>query len=263
MKNSLFLFSTFACLVLTPLHSALARTAVRIGVTDGPPAEIMQQVKKLAAGHDLDLEIVAYRTGGSINKELAAGRLDAASFQDGVTLDTELKSHGYPLVAAAQTATLPMGLYSRKIRTLNALTHGATVAIPKNRLDAARALILLHNYGLIQLRDDAGLKATLRDISNNPRKLKFIELPVAQLTSSFDKAAVVAINYSEATKAGLYPARDAIGMEDGRSPYAGVLTIRSTDKQQPWVTKLISAYHSNEIKRFILEHYQDSVRRPW
>jgi YaeC family lipoprotein len=223
----------------------------------------MQQVKKIAVGHDLELEIVPFPKGELVNRELAAGRLDAASFQDGAALAAEVSRDGYPLSTAALTVTLPMGLYSRKIRSLNALKAGATVAIPGNRPDASRALILLHNYGLIRLRDNAGLKATLRDISYNPRKLKFIALPVAQSTSSFDKAAVVAINYPEATKAGLYPARDAIGREDGRSPFAGVLAIRSADKQQPWVERLISSYHSDEIKRFILLTYQDSVRRPW
>jgi YaeC family lipoprotein len=249
--------------VLSPLNVALARTTVRVGVTDGPQAEIMQQVEKLAANHDLELEIVPYRNVESINRELAAGRLDAASFQDGAALDVELKGHGYSLVPAAQTVTLPMGLYSRKVRTVNALEYGATVAIPRSRPEAARALILLHNYGLIQFREGRGLKVTVHDITKNPRKLRFIELPANLLAGELDSVSVAAINYNEAAKAGLYPARDAIGMEDGRSPYAGVLTIRSADRRQPWVGRLISAYRSDEIKRFILVRYQDSVRRPW
>jgi YaeC family lipoprotein len=156
-----------------------------------------------------------------------------------------------------------MGLYSRKVRTVSAIEYGAAVAIPRSRPEAARALILLHNYGLIQFRDGRGLKVTVHDITNNPRKLRFIELPADRLAGELDSVSVAAINYTEAAKAGLYPARDAIGMEDGRSPYAGVLTIRSADRRQPWVVRLISAYRSDEIKRFILVRYQDSVRRPW
>ena len=263
MNHSLFLITLLAYVVLSPVDFALAGTTVRVGVTDGPQAEIMQQVKKIAAACDLDLEIVPYQKGESINRDLSAGKLDAASFQDGVALDAEIKGHGYPLSTAAVTVTLPMGLYSRKVRTLHALEQGATVAIPRNRLDAARALILLHNYGLIQFRDNAGLNVTVRDITKNPRKLRFVELPANTLANRLNQVSVAAINYPEAAKAGLYPARDGIGMEDGRSPYAGVLAIRSIDKRQPWVGRLISAYRSDEVKRFILVRYQDSVRRPW
>jgi YaeC family lipoprotein len=246
-----------------PANFALARSTVRVGVTDGPQAEIMQQVKKNAASRDLDLQIVPFHDGGSINRALAAGKIDAASFQDGVALDAEIKSHGYPLVRAGLTVTLPIGLYSRKIGKLNLLPRGATVAIPGNPLDAARALMLLHNYGLIDFRAGAGLQVTVRDITRNPRKLRFIELPAGQLARSLGQVSLAALNYPEASKAGLFPARDAVGMEDSRSPYAGVLAIRSGDARQPWVAQLISAYHSDEIKHFILVRYQDSVRRPW
>ena len=246
-----------------PAHFALAHSTVRIGVTDGPQAEIMQQVKKGALGRDLDLQIVSFRDGGSVNRALATGKIDAASFQDGVALDTEIKKHGYPLVRAGLTVTLPIGLYSRKIGRLNALPRGATVAIARNPLDAARALMLLHNYGLLEFRDGAGLQVALQDITKNPRKLRFIELPAGQLAGRLGQVDLAALNYPEASKAGLFPARDAVGMEDGRSPYAGVLAIRSKDARQPWVDRLIAAYHSDEIKRFVLTQYQDSVRRPW
>jgi YaeC family lipoprotein len=250
--------------VLFPFSFAWARQTVRVGVTDGPQAEIMQQVKKIAAaGHDLDLEIVPFREDEPINRALSSRRLDAASFQDGVALEAEIKRYGYPLLPAALTVTLPMGLYSRKARTVKALVPGASVALPRERGAVARALILLHNYGVIQLREDCGLQATLRDISKNPRKLRFVKLPAGRLAKKLDQVSLAAIDYPKAVQAGLYPARDGIGMEDGRSPYAGVLAIRAADKGEPWVKSLIAAYHSEEIKRFILVRYQDSVRRPW
>jgi D-methionine transport system substrate-binding protein len=263
MNRSFFLGTLLVCATLSPLCSASARTVVRVGVTDGPQAEIMRQVKKIAAGRDLDLEIVPYSDSGAISGALAEGGLDAASFQDGVALDTELKARGYRFSPAALTVTLPMGLYSRKIRSLAALVPGAEVAIPLNPHDAARALVLLHNYGLIRIRDGAGLGARLRDVVKNPRRLRFVELPPGRLAERLGTASLAAIPYPEAAKAGLQPARDGIGMEDGRSPWAGVLTVRSADLQKPWVGRLVSAYRSDEIKRFILHRYRDSVRRPW
>lgn len=263
MNLSLLVRTWLVCVCLLPVSSVWARTTVRVGVTEGPQAEIMHQVKRVAAARDLDVVIVPYRESGLINRDLAAGRLDAVSFQDGVALDAEIKSRGLALAPVAQTVTLPMGLYSKKVRNLNALGPGATVAIPRNRLDAARALILLHNYGLIRIRDDAGYGATVRDITRNPRGLRFVELPGEQLAGSLGKVSLAAIPYPAAARAGLYPARDGIGMEDGRSPYAGVLATRSADRQKEWVVRLVAAYRNDEIKRFILLRYQDSVRRPW
>ncbi len=263
MNNAPFVVTLILCVILSPFDSAMARTTVRVGVTDGPQAEIMHQVKKVAADRDLDVVIVPYRKAESINRDLADGRLDAASFQEGVALDAEVQEQGYGLSVAALTVTLPLGLYSRKARTLNDLKPGATVAIPRNRVDAARALILLHNYGLIRIRDGSGCNAAVRDIVKNPRSLRFVQFPAGQLANRLEKVSLAAIGYPEAAQAGLYPARDGIGMEDGRSPYAGVLAIRSCDKQKPWVGRLVSAYHSDAIKRFILVRYQDSVRRPW
>ncbi|HIH2647553.1 TPA: MetQ/NlpA family ABC transporter substrate-binding protein, partial [Burkholderia cenocepacia] len=57
--------------------------------------------------------------------------------------------------------------------------------------------------------------------------------------------------------------RDSISLEDARSPYANVLTVRDADRAKPWVAQLVAAYHSDDVARFILTRYQDSVRRPW
>ena len=186
MNHAILIKVFLVSVCLFPANIALARTAVRVGVVDGPQSEIMQQVKKVAAVHLLDLQIVPFRDEGTINQALKTGNIDAASFQDGVELDAEIKGHGYPLVRAALTVTLPIALYSRKIKNLNLLERGAVVAIPSDRRCAARALLLLHNYGLLEFRDGAGMKVTLHDISKNPRKLRFVELPPDQLAKRLD-----------------------------------------------------------------------------
>jgi ABC-type metal ion transport system, periplasmic component/surface antigen len=71
------------------------------------------------------------------------------------------------------------------------------------------------------------------------------------------------IDSDDAARAGLYPARDSLGLEDARSPYANVLTVRDAERTQPWVAQLVAAYHSDDVAHFILTRYQDSVRRPW
>ena len=263
MKYSILVTLLFIGSCFSPLSAAASRNTIRVGVTDGPQAEIMAQVKPLAAAQELDIEIIHYAKSGLINRELSSGKLAAASFQDAVALEADIKAHRYALTRAALTVTLPVGIYSRKIKQLRALKPGATIAIPRNGADRVRALRLLHIFNVIELPGTFSLNGTVRDIVKNPFKLRFVEVPTDQLVRALDTVSLATINYPEATKAGLYPARDALGFEDSSTPYSSVLTIRSADKQQTWVARLVSSYHSSEIKRFILERYQDSVRRPW
>ena len=263
MKYSILVAVLIGCICSSPISAAGPRTTIRVGVSDGPQAEIMEQVKKLAASQGLDIGIIPYTKSGLINGDLSSGRLDAASFQDAIALEADIKAHRYALTRAAVTVTLPMGIYSRKIRSLRALKSAASVTIPRNAADKVRALRLLHIFGLIELPGSFNLKGTVKDIVKNPFKLRLIEVQTDKLVRALDTSSLATINYGEATKAGLYPARDALCVEDSSTPYACVLTIRTADKQKSWVDRLVSVYRRPEIKRFILERYQDSVRHPW
>jgi ABC-type metal ion transport system substrate-binding protein len=78
-----------------------------------------------------------------------------------------------------------------------------------------------------------------------------------------NSVAFAVMDSDDAARAGLFPARDGLGLEDARSPYASVLTVRDSDRGQPWVAQLVASYHSSDVAHFILTRYQDSVRRPW
>jgi D-methionine transport system substrate-binding protein len=263
MNYTILAISLCIYICFSPANAVVSQTAIRVGVTDGPQAEIMQQVRHIALSQDLDIKIIPYAKSSLINRELISGNLDAASFQDAVALEADIKAHRYALTRAAVTVTLPMGIYSRKIKTLRVLTPGVSVAIPRNGADRVRALRLLHTFNLIELPGTFGLNGTVQDIVKSPFKLRFAEVQTDKLVRALDTASLVTINYREATRAGVYPARDALGVEDSSTPYSCVLTIRAADKHQPWVDRLVSIYRCSEIKRFILERYQDSVRRPW
>ncbi|MCW3478879.1 MetQ/NlpA family ABC transporter substrate-binding protein [Neisseriaceae bacterium JH1-16] len=270
----------FRILALAGLAGALlaaqaqAAKPIRIGVTDGPQAETLAEVKPIAAARGVPIELVRYPNGKEINRDLAAGRLDAASFQNGVAFAHEVKRHRYPLVDAALTVTLPMGIYSRKIASLRQLKDGDALAVPNDHAGVARALILLQNYGLLTLADstslngkshniESNLRSGLHGIESNPHRYRLVPLPAAQLAASRGRYAAALIDYVDAARAGLSPARDGVGMEDARTPYAGVLAVRRADLQQSWLKALISSYRSEPVARFILTRYQDSVRRPW
>ena len=144
----------------------------------------------------------------------------------------------------------PIGIYSKKIKSLSELKEGRASACPTIRPTAA-ALLLLQANGLIKLRPEAGLKATPIDVVENPRKLRFIELDAAQLPRSLDDTDASAVNTNFALEAGLNPAKDAIAQESPDSPYANVLVVREKDKDRPEFAKLVSVYHSVAVKQFI------------
>lgn len=248
--------------VLAP--TALAQDKpLKIGVTAGPHAQIMEQVKKVAEKQGLKIQVVEFSDYVQPNAALAAGDLDANSYQHKPYLDAQIKDRGYKFVLAANTVNFPIGIYSRKIKKLAELKEGARFGIPNDPTNGGRVLLLLQAQGLIKLKDGAGLKATPLDVVSNPKKLKFIELDAAQLPRSLDDLDASAINTNFAISAGLNPKTDAIAQEDAHSPYVNILVVREADKDKPWVAQLVKAYHSPEIRQFIETQFKGSVLPGW
>ncbi len=140
---------------------------------------------------------------------------------------------------------------------------GASIAIPNDPTNGGRALLLLQAKGGIKLKPDVGIKPTVLDIVDNPRKLKIIEIDAAQTPRSLDDVAAAAINTNYATPAGLNPMKDAILLEDAKSPYVNVIAVRSVDKDKPWVKILVESYRSPEVKAFILDKFKGAVLPSW
>lgn len=236
---------------------------IKIGVTAGPHAQIFEAVKKVAEREGLKLQIVEFSDYVQPNAALAAGDLDANSYQHLPYLEAQIKDRGYKFVNVAYTVTFPMGIYSKKIKSLNELKDGARFGVPNDPTNGGRGLLLLQSKGLLKLRADAGLKATPLDIAENPKKLKIIELDAAQLPRALGDLDAAAVNGNYAETAGLDPSRDAIAIEGPKGPYANIIAVREQDKDKPWVAKLVKAYQSDEVKRFIKDKFKDSVVTAW
>ncbi|KVG10783.1 metal ABC transporter substrate-binding protein [Burkholderia vietnamiensis] len=236
---------------------------IKVGVTGGPHAQIMEYVKKVAARSGLDIRIVEFSDYVQPNAALAAGDLDANSYQHDPYLQAQVKDRGYKLIKVADTVTFPMGIYSKRVKSLAELAPGARIAVPNDPTNGGRALLLLQKQGLLKLRADAGLKATPLDIVDNPRKLKIVELDAAQIPRSLGDVDAAAINTNYAMEAGLKPKQDAIAIEGPNGPYANVLAIREADRARPWVAKLVAAYRSPEVKQFIEQKFGGAVIAAW
>lgn len=242
--------------------AALAKD-IKIGVTPGEHAQIMEKVKDVAAAKGLNLEVIEFSDYVVPNQALADGDLDANSFQHQPYLDNQIADRGYDLVSVGKTITTPMGVYSNRVKSPDELADGATVAIPNDPTNGGRALLVLQKEGVIKVNPEDGLKAGPADVTENPKNLQFVELDAAQLPRSLDDVDAAVINTNYALEAGLRPTVDAIAIEGAESPYANLIVVRSEDKDADWVKTLVEAYHDDSIKVFINDEFQGAVIPAW
>ncbi|MDD8022256.1 MAG: MetQ/NlpA family ABC transporter substrate-binding protein [Paracoccaceae bacterium] len=252
---------------LTSVLALMAATAmaeeIKVGVSPGEHAEIMEEVAKVAAPMGLEIDVVEFSDYVIPNTALADGDIQANSFQHVPYLDNQMKDRGFELSVVGTTITTPMGIYSDKIKDITTLADGAKVAIPNDPTNGGRALLLLQDLGFVKLADGTGLVPSPLDVVENPKGLKFLELDAAQLPRTLADADIAIINTNYAIAAGLSPKTDSIAMEKADSPYVNVIVVRKGDEDQPWVKTLVQAYHSDAVKKFIENSYQGAVITSW
>jgi D-methionine transport system substrate-binding protein len=253
-----------ALLSLAALPAAAQQTqTIRVGVTPGPHAQIMEAVKPIAAKKGLDIKIMEFSDYVVPNEALASGELEANSFQHRPYLDNQKENRGYKIETVAQTVNFPIGLYSKKHKSFEAIPDGATIAFPNDPTNGGRALLLLQDKGLIKLKEGVGFKPTILDITENKKNLKFIEIDAAQAPRVLDDVDAAIINTNYATQAGLDPVKDALTRENPKGPYVNVIAVRAEDKDKPWVKALVESYHSPEVKKFVEEQFKGAVLPSW
>lgn len=241
---------------------AQAPKTIRIGVSPGPHAQVLEVVKPIAAKKGLDLKIIEFTDYVVPNQALAAGELEANSFQNQPYLDNQVKDRKFDLVSAGLTLNFPLGIYSAKYKSWNDVPNGATIAIQNDPTNGGRTLLLLRDKGVIKLKDGVGFKPSVADITENPKKLKFVEVDAAQTARSLQDVAAASINTNYAAEAKIEPT-SAILREDPKGPYVNLIAVRGKDKDADWVKALLEAYHTPEVKAFVVEKFKGSVLTAW
>jgi len=254
---------TASVVVLAALLGAAHAETIRVGVTAGPHAEILDVVRKVAAERGFDIKVVEFTDYVIPNQALAQKDIEANSFQHEPYLKNQISKTNWKIVKVATTIASPQGVYSSKHKTLAELPQGARVAIANDPSNGARGLLILAEHGLIKLKDQSGVTATVADIVDNPKKLRFVELDAAQLPRSLQDVDLVSINNNYAVQAGLNPAKDALARESLEGPWVNILAVREEDKDKPWVKQLIDAYRSEPVKRFLEARFKGTYIATW
>ncbi len=234
---------------------------LKVGASPAPHAEILENIKPLLEKDGITLEIVEFTDYVIPNQALDAGDIDANYFQHLPYLEDFNAKNGTNLSSAGAIHFEPLGLYPGKTASLDDLEEGATVAVPNDTTNEARALLLLQKLELITLKEGVGLEATPLDIVDNPKDLKFNEMEAALLPSVLPDVDLAVINGNYAVGAGIE--NTVLTTEDKESEaakeFANVVAVRTGDEGKAPIQKLLAALQSEGNAKFIDEKYNGTV----
>lgn len=234
-----------------------------VGATPNPHAEILAQVKDDLAAEGIDLVVKEYSDYVVPNTAVEEGDLDANYFQHTPYMEKFNEENSTHLVSVGKIHYEPMGIYPGLTKTLEELPDGATIAVPNDATNEARALQLLAAQGLIELKEDAGLNATPNDITSNPKNLQFKELEAAMLPQTASEVDLSVINSNFAMEGGMNPATDALASEDADSEaaqtFANIIAVKEGHENDPAIQALVKALQSDKVKEYIEKTYSGAV----
>ena len=238
---------------------ALAAEKIRVGASPSPHAEILNAAKDALLEKGYELEVVEFTDYILPNTATESGELDANYFQHLPYLDDFNAQNGTHLVSAFGVHIEPMAVFAGKGDTLENLAEGATIAVPNDTTNEARALLLLETLDIITLKEGAGVTATKLDIVENPYNVNILEAEAAQLPLMLPDVDFAVINGNYALGAGLNPIEDSVAIEGSESPYLNVVVVKEGNENEPYVAALKEVLNSEEIRTFINETYGGAV----
>lgn len=242
-----------------PAKQATENKTIKLGTLSGPHAEIAEKAAEVAKTKGVNVKIIEFSDYGHVNEALWSKDIDANAYQHLPYLNKAIQTKGYEFTALGKTVLFPLGVYSLKIHSPSEIKDEMLVTVPADPANCGRALKLLERNGIIKLKKEAGVLATVNDITENPKKLSFRETDSAFLGRSLPDVGFSVINGSWAVKSGLTPSKDAFILEDGLSEFSNILVVRTQEKDRPEFKILLESFQSPEVKKFVNEKYQGSV----
>ena len=224
-----------------------------------------EQAKK--AG--LKIEVQEINGGVPLNESVADGTVDANAFQSIGYLQGFNEANSNKLVPVGTTYIEPMGLYSKKVKSLNDLPNGAKVAIPDNPYNTTRALRLLESAGLIKLPSDfKDGTGTPSDIVENKKNLEFLLIDDTTSVRVLDDTDLIAIGNTIALEGGLNVLKDSLFYEKADASTItsiNVIAVKAENTDKEEYKKLVDLYHDPEIQKYISEQFAGTkveVKKP-
>ena len=243
-------------------EEAKDEVTIKVGANITPHAEILREAQPLLKEKGINLEIIELEDSITPNTGVIEGSLDANYFQHVPYLEQFNEENGSDLVSIGAIHYEPFGVYAGRTKDLKDLPDGALVAVPNNVTNEARALLLLAQEGLLTLKDDAGIEATIGDIVDNPKNIEFKELAPEQLVAALPDVDIAVINGNYAIEGGLHVSQAlAVEANDGLAAktYGNIIATSPDKKDDPALATLVEVLQGSEIKAFIEGKYDGAV----
>lgn len=241
--------------------STTEKKVVKLGI-NGDENVIWENVRDQLAKENIELKFINFADYIRPNLALQDKEIDINAFQTEIYFDNFKKEHKLSIVNLGYTVLAPMGIYSKKLTDLSQLKDGAVVAIPNDSSNGGRALLLLQDAGLVSVNKDAGAFPRVKDIIENPKNIKIVELVATQIPRSIEDVDVAAINNGVAVQAGYSPLVDSIFIEDFKNerlkPYFNIIASRDDNQNKPEIKRVLEVYQTAENKKIIDDYYKGS-----
>lgn len=233
-----------------------------VGTIAGPETELIETAREIAKkDYGLNIKVVEFNDYNLPNEALQDGSLDVNVYQHLPYLKAAMAAHGYNLQAIGRTFVYPMGIYSKKFKSLTDLPAKSIIAIPNDPSNEARALLLLQEAQLITLKNTSN--SNVPEIDSNPKQFQFKEMDAAQLPRVLPDVAAAVINTTFALPAGLNPLRDALFTENKDSPYANIIVIRKDTEKRHQLELFVKALNSAPVKAKAKQLFGNAAIPAW
>ncbi|MCU5772470.1 MetQ/NlpA family ABC transporter substrate-binding protein [Erwiniaceae bacterium BAC15a-03b] len=249
------------------IASAVATAAdyqgpLKVGTTSAfaPPLETaVAEAKK----QGLNVDLIEFTDWTAPNVSLENGDIDVNLFQHQPFLDNANQQGGFHLVKYAPAIINNVGLYSKKHSSLDQIPQGGTVAIANDPINGGRGLLLLQKAGLIKLKPGAGLKSTVDDIIDNPKKLKIIEVEAVQLSRSLEEVDLAQGYPHYLRSSGVIDPNNALLFDGLEHPeYVIQFVIRDGHQNDPRLKKFVDIYQHSPVVRASLDKFYGKLYQP-
>ncbi|WP_145539105.1 MetQ/NlpA family ABC transporter substrate-binding protein [Yersinia kristensenii] len=270
MKNKVLLLAiaSLTAMSLSSFGAFAQNIKLVVGASNVPHAEILEQAKPILAKEGIDLDIKRFQDYILPNTALASRDIEANYFQHIPYLNSVLKDHAddktYDFVSAGAIHIEPIGIYSKKYKSLKDLPDNGKIIMRDAVAEEGRILSIFEKAGVITLKPSVSkVDARISDVVENPKHLKFqanVEGALLPQIYNNNEGDAVVINANYAIDAGLNPTKDPIAVESGEdNPYANIITVHKDDVNKPEIKALVNVLHSKEIQDFIRDKYQGAV----
>ncbi|MDQ0246297.1 D-methionine transport system substrate-binding protein [Bacillus fengqiuensis] len=237
---------------------------VKFGATAGPYSDMV----KKAIAPELEekgykVEIVEFSDYIQPNMALDQGDIQANLFQHTIYLENFEKENNMDLTALISVPTAPMGIYSNTYKSLDEVKDGATVTVPNDPTNAARAFNTLEDEGLIKLDEKADpLTVSEKDVVENKKNLVFQPIEAGQLPRSVESADLAAVpgNFALAAKMDLL---SALALENMLDPYRNIVAVKADNENSQLAKDIKEVVESEDFEKVIDEEFKGFGKPEW